>query len=167
MKVQYVRIFFEGGNSMKHTHRILIGLIISIIFLDSLQSNNQITSENLQTNSRSIEEDAFSAAAYLPLFMHAEEEYLKKNKIEPEIKCKNCTTRRLSMSEFWGGLVGKAIKDVVEGKDSFDKAKLILDGFLKAVSEGFHTDIINYMLKIVSETKQVCSHCHSSSWEQT
>jgi len=130
-----------------------------------LQANNQIVD---CPHKRSIEDDTIKIVSYLGLFKDAHEKYLAAHQIEPEIRCKKCATKRLSLGEFEGGLVGVALKNLTDGKDNFEKTKLILDGCLKVVSDGVFSDIINYMVRFSNETQQVCSHCQepSISWEK-
>jgi len=138
-------------------------LIISFLFF--LQANNKIVD---CPNKRTIEDDAIKIVSYLALFKDAHEKYLSVHKIEPEIRCKKCATKRLTLGEFEGGLVGVALKNLADGKDNFEKTKLILDGCLKVVLDGIFLDIIDYMVRISNETQQVCSHCQgpSTSWEK-
>jgi hypothetical protein len=155
---------------MKSKFTTLFFLIIAISFLDSLQGNNLIIANSSSTIKGSIEEDAFSIVAYLASFIKTEEQYLEKNKIEPKIKCKNCSTKQLGMSEFGGSIIGIALKDTVDGKKNFEQTKPLLDGFLKVISEGSFLEILNYMVCVSNEIWQVCSHCHhdghGDSWEK-
>ena len=57
-----------------------------------------------------------------------------------------------------------ALKNIVDGKDNFAETKLLLDDCLKVVSEGSYSDIINYMIRVSNEIKQICSHCHCDTW---
>ena len=155
---------------MKFKKGISACFIFIIFCTFSLQSDNQAFCDNSHVNQSSIENDAFSILAYLSSFKDAHEKYLQSNKIEPTIRCKKCITHQVSLGEFEGGLVGKALKDVVEGKNNFEKTKLLLDGCLKVVSGGNYLDIINYMICVSNEIWPVCSHClydgHGDSWEK-
>lgn len=152
-----------GSDKMNFKKSIYACFIFIILCIFSLQSNNQVFHDNSHANESSqssIESDAFIILSYLSSFRDAHEKYLQSNKIEPTIKCKKCITHQVSLGEFEGGLVGKALKDVVEGKNNFEKTKLLLDGCLKVVSGGSYLDIINYMISVSNETWPVCSHCH-------
>lgn len=145
---------------MKFKKGIFIRFAFIILCIFSLQSDNQTFRDDSLVNQSSIEKDAFSILTYLSSFKDVYEKYLQSNKIEPTIRCKKCTTHELSLSEFGGSLVGKILKDVVEGKNNFEKTKLLLDGYLKVVSERNYSDIINYMISVSNEMWPVCSHCH-------
>ena len=151
---------------MKFKNRVFIVFSLTGMILYSLHSNTQQIQSDLQMHKRSIEEDAFSVINYLSLFGDAHEEYSQSNTLEPQIKCTKCNTKTLDLAEFWGGLVGWALKDVVDGKENFTKAQVILDGCLRVICAGICPDIIDYMVRASNETMQACSHCQerSSSW---
>lgn len=155
---------------MEFKKDILICFAFIILCIFSLQSDNQTFLEDSLACKSSIEKDAFSILTYLSSFKDVYEKYLQSNKIEPVIRCKKCITHQVSLSEFGGSLVGKALKEVLEGKNNFEKTKLLLDGFLKVVSEGSCLDIVNYMISISNETRPICSYCHydghGDSWEK-
>lgn len=159
-----------GSDKMKFKKGIFICFAFIILCIFSLQSDNQTFRDNSLANQSSIEKDAFSILTYLSSFKDVYEKYLQSNKIEPTIRCKKCITHEVSLSEFEGGLIGKALKDVVEGKNNFEKTKLLLDACLKVVSGGNYLDIINYMICVSNEIWPICSHClydgHGDSWEK-
>jgi len=110
---------------MKFEKGIFICCAFIILYIFSLQSNNQAFPDDSNVNQSSIEKDAFSILSYLSSFKDAYEKYTQSNKIEPTIRCKNCITHQVSLTEFQGGLVGKALKDIVEGKNNFEQTKML------------------------------------------
>jgi len=154
---------------MKFKNRVSIYCVVTTVLLGSLQSSTQIINESLDTHKRLIEfEEGCVITSFLYLCSDAHEIYLKKNEIEPQIKCKKCTTKLLSLYELKFGLFGWAIKEGGEGKVSFEKIKSILYGCLKVVLAGSPPDTIDYMIRISNETKQWCSDCrsYSESWDK-
>ena len=173
---------------MKFKNNISVYFAITIISLSSIHPTNlivpPITPNNLQSINPSIERncltDALSSVlnnvftqtleivSYFSSVETAYEKYMQKNDTEPLIKCAKCTTdiKYLSIGELTGGLIGRTLKDISEGKNNFDKTKLALDNLIKKLSEGSYPDIINEMIRISNEAEQSCSHCHNNSWEK-
>lgn len=151
---------------MKTSNKVSIYFIVALVFLGSLQGNNQPTHNTPNAHTRSTEEDIFSIIDYLSLFTQAHEQYLQKNNVEPKITCHKCSDKLLDLGEFCGSLVGIALKDMVNGKNNFNETKTILDGCLNVIFSGSCSDIINYMIRISNETKQACPGCcgQSESW---
>ena len=109
--------------------------VVSLIFLSSLYCNVHATAPIIDavfSSNNPIVQNSSNIMAYLPLLVKAQEDYLKKNNnSEPTITCKNCTKNRLNMSDFGGNLIGKSMKDVIEGQNNFEQIKSFLDEFLK------------------------------------
>jgi len=116
-------------------------------------------------------DEATNIFSYWPLFIESQEKYFKNNSIDPQIKCGKCTTKLLGLSEFEGGLLGWSLKKIAENMmdhEQYENIKLLLDACLEVVSGGSLPDIINYMVRVSNETKQVCTDClgHSDSWKR-
>lgn len=155
---------------MKFKNKVSIFCVVVTVFFASLQSKTQVTNEGLDAHKRLIEfEEGCVIASFLDLSRAAHENYLEKNKIEPHIECKKCTTKLLSLHELRVGLFAWALKDGGGGKVSFEKIKSILYGCLKIIYAGSPADIIDYMVQASNETKQFCSDCHDyrDSWGKT
>jgi len=155
---------------MKFNKSISICWVIITVFLSALPGHTQdVTNDNLHAHKRLLEfEDSMVIASFLLLSKDAHEEYLKKYKVEPQITCKKCTTKLLNLYELEVGLFAWALKVGAENTVNFEKIKLTLYDCLKVVSERSSSEVIDYMVRISNETKQLCSDCHSrsDSWDK-
>ena len=75
-------------------------------------------------------EDAQTFLSMIDPWRNAIEKYAKKNDVNLEIRCKNCTTRHLSLGEFDGGLFAWTIKAIAVGHDEFEKIKTLLGKYI-------------------------------------
>ena len=149
-------------------NQAIIGFIAIVSFCASLraQNDNKIISDDQQVY-RDQTTDALSLVPTLEAIAKARNEYMQKNTTALNIKCKGCNTKLLSYVEFEGGLVGWALKALGEGSERFKITKTLLDNCIKLLSEqASSAELINFMLHVSNDMKQICSHCHGVSWEK-
>ncbi len=101
--------------------------------------------------------------SYWPSLIEGNEQFEKKHTTKPSILCGKCTTKALTLGEFTGGLIGKALKSVENGEDSVAESKMILDDCVIMMKTGSISEIVDFMVRVANQTKQVCSHCRSNS----
>ncbi len=150
--------------------KVKISVIIFLITITSTcfsyDANNVMVGEvSTQTRFLGLEKvtNFLTIISYWYSFTTAHEQYVQKNLQNPEIRCSKCATKVLTLGELCGGLVGKGLRDLVEGKDNFTQSKAMLDAFLECIQSGSYREVLDFMVCVANETKQVCSHCHSSS----
>jgi len=136
-----------------------MSIVVVLVFFDVLQNCNLVASSSLSIDNGLMEGDVVFVTTYLPLFLQVEAQYFEKNNVEPRIKCTQCTTRQLSMTEFGKALIGMLLKDVMDGKNDSGQMQLFFKLFIKVVSEGSHANIINHMLYVYNEIYRVCPFC--------
>jgi hypothetical protein len=85
------------------------------------------TQEPATNSDGSAEKNLVSIVGYMHDLSDVGTKYYKKHGEVLPILCSNCKKRALSLGEFVGGLIGRAMKDAVEKKD-FVKIKTIIPG---------------------------------------
>ncbi len=153
---------------MKLNKNVFVGCATICIFLGSLQSNIQVS--HIQDNESQIKKDptenTFLLSSVLDQLTKAHEKCPLKDTSELKIKCKNCSIRILSLSEFEGGLIGWALKSLGID-DEFEKIMVFFDCWIKLLSEGASaSELVDFMLTVSNEMRQICSHCHDVVWEK-
>ena len=151
---------------MKFKKGLLICCASIVGFLSFLYSNNRVVIDDPQIVKQKTEDVATFVAMVDP-WKNAIEKYAQKNAIVPKIKCKNCAERALSLYEFDGCLLAWIIKAIPDGHDAFAKNKMLVEEFVKLLSDNASVEeLMNFMLKASNNMKQVCTHCHGVVWEK-
>ncbi|MFH1643636.1 MAG: hypothetical protein ABIA74_00475 [bacterium] len=151
---------------MKFKNNVFICFFLISSFIAFLRCNEQIFLGDLQVKN-DASENAFVLISVLDQLTKAHEKYPSKDTSELKIKCKNCVTRELSLYEFEGGLIGWALKSLGSDDEEFEKIKMLLESWIKLLSdEVLSSEILDFMLTVSNDMKQVCSNCHGVVWEK-
>jgi hypothetical protein len=87
--------------------------------------------------------------------------YPKEN---PEIICKNCKQRRLSLGELSGALIIKALKDIAYEENSTWTQNLI-NNFIELMTEGTFVELEQFLRRTMNKIEYRCCHCNGTVWE--
>ncbi|MFA6527040.1 MAG: hypothetical protein WCT20_01310 [Candidatus Babeliales bacterium] len=151
---------------MKIENRVLVCCAAVGLFLTSLYGNDRVNLNDPQVIKQQTE-DVMAFVAISGPWRDTIEKYVQKNGINLEIKCKNCTTRRLSLGEFDGCLLAWITKAISDGHEAFQKNKILVERFLKLLSDDAPSEeLIVFMVNVSNDMKEECSHCHGVVWEK-
>lgn len=140
----------------------IIFLLFFTISFGFLEAKTKMISEN---NTRSAIVDAISILSYWSLFSEAHQKYLDTHDHELSVSCKSCKKEFIDLGKFEGGLLGKGLKDLLEGKDNYKETKVLLDTYLKLLSSSSDNEILTFMAQTLSDQQYVCYNCKGISWE--
>ena len=146
-----------------------IFFVMSAFCIGSLGAGAQTSLSAVMPSTSSTEPATlavYTLVSYLSLLGDAYKKYMQHANIEPKITCKSCKQKQLDLGEFEGALVGKGLKDLAGGLETFEKSKKNLDGCMHVLSHGSYQAIVDYMVLIANEIKYPCSLCHDALWEQ-
>jgi hypothetical protein len=87
--------------------------------------------------------------------------YPKNN---PEIICKNCKQRILSLGELSGALIAKALREIAYEEDSTWTHNLI-NNFIEIMSEGTFSELEQFLRRIMNKLEYRCCYCDETVWE--
>jgi hypothetical protein len=90
--------------------------------------------------------------------------FQKNHTEEPVIACKNCN-QQLTCGEFFGGLVGRAMRDILDGGSHLEKIQKNLQDGAKILLEGSLQDVTGFMLITANDCGYVCTDCKSTVWK--
>jgi hypothetical protein len=87
--------------------------------------------------------------------------YPQKN---PEIICKNCKQRHLSLGELSGALIIKALREIVYEEDSTWTHNL-MNNFIELMSEGTFAELEQFLRRTMNKLEYRCCLCDGIGWE--
>ena len=142
----------------------LILFVVSSIFSFSLQSDNSVIINNKEEQQM---ENALILVSSIDLLTNVSEKYFQKHDSNIKIKCKSCKKRELSIGEFEGCLLAEIIKALADGAEKFSKTKILLDNYIKLLSDDVACDkLLDFMLDTSNNMKQNCTNCPGFVWEK-
>lgn len=143
---------------MKNNKKISL-FFCMILFASNLLQSTEPIHEETKLVLRSVELDMLAILGYLSLSLQAYETHFEKNNLDPKIKCKHCPTKQLDFGELVGSLIGRALREMTEGKNNFNEYKPLFEDCLNLTINESYEEAINGMVRIANATQIGCPHC--------
>lgn len=148
-------------------------LALCVVFIFECFANDSAAMEvnNIteQTRFLGLEKavDFLTIISYWPSCINAHEQFIAAGIVEPEIMCSVCTTKIVKIGELSGGLIGKGLRDLVDGIDNTDASKVMLDEFLALIRSVDSDGLRSFMVRAANEIGLTCTHCGGKSYNWT
>lgn len=140
----------------------ILFFILLMSFIGFVQAEKK---REIVADTRFIVADAVHLISYLSSCSEAHQKYLDTHDHELSVSCKGCDKEFIELGKFEGGLIGKGLKDLIDGKDNFKETKIVLDKYLKLLADGSDREILAFMAQILNDQEYVCYSCKGINWE--
>jgi hypothetical protein len=132
---------------------------------------NKIKQSEVLTESQSQEglpANVLVVGKYIDALTNATKKFMERFPDEntwPTIFCKNCKQGKMSLGKISGSIVSKAIKDIVNSNDTFEKMKTILEKFTLLLLQGTLPELAQFSLETLNKIQCECIYCNGTTWK--
>ena len=109
----------------------------------------------------------FTLIGYIKTMLEITQTYYENHSEEPTIRCKNCQKRLVPACIFFTSLTAIALRDIADGKNTYDQMKTILDEAVLVLPNQSPEEIKNFMVLRANDIKFPCSDCKTNFWESS